>query len=153
GTLGTFGTTLSGPTLFWERRRIFLMPRTRYELDFKTSTYYRGGWPVSGDLCWFRPSSAPANDCDATRFYSAKDWIRTRNEVVNGFPSVRFDHKQGTESIWLAPSLGCAEVRSTRTLKTFLGFPIRAHTQNLIAFRFGEPDNSLFSPPPGIREG
>jgi hypothetical protein len=84
-------------------------------------------------------------DCSGDRF----GWPRGVAEVVNGYHALRFD--DGDISVWLAPSLGCAQVRRRLIERNWIGIPTRVETMEVTKFEFGEPDRALFAVPAGFR--
>jgi hypothetical protein len=107
-----------------------------------------------------RPSSPRSvSDCPFPGSVEYAGRFSKRAETVNGFPAIRFDQRPGGEqgfgpdedTIWLAPSLGCQEVKRRSTSRNSYGIPFRGLTIDVDRFQFGEPDPALFLPPPGFR--
>jgi hypothetical protein len=133
-----------------ERRSISLpVERIVIGIDFVKHEYSTSALP-DGFCCSVTqfvagPTASHAvEDCFASAW-----WRREPVETVNGYRAVRFDFDK--VSLWLAPALGCAQVKRQKIDRNWIGIPTNIETMDVTKFEFGQPDAALFAVPANFR--
>jgi len=131
----------------WDRQFIKLVPEQRtIEVDHRAREYESRD-RVRGGLPWWDPTN---KDC----VKSASGLQRVGEETIAGVRSIKFE---GSESktlrtqLWLAPSLGCTQLKLISYDYNKLGLPISYFRREAKSVRLGEPDAGLFRAPTSYR--
>lgn len=95
------------------------------------------------------------NDCAkmAVRF-KLSDVKRIANGVIAGIPSIEYSgmrSKTERHSVWLAPSLGCTQMKHVASDYNGFGLATWQYWFEVVLARTGEPDANLFEVPPGYQ--
>jgi hypothetical protein len=137
----------------WDTAQIkFPKEQRTIEIDYKNREYsersgVRGGLPV-----W------DPDDPDCTKLairFDLSDLKRIAGDTeIAGIRSIQFTgmrSKSERVSVWLAPSLGCTQMRLIRTDHNSIGLPTSHSSLEVVSARVGEPDDALFQVPSGYR--
>jgi hypothetical protein len=115
--------------------------------EYSESVGVRDGLPVwdTGD-----------SDCTKTALQlGLSDLKRYAGEtVIAGIRSIQYTGMRSKSEqawAWLAPSLGCAQMRVVTTDRNSVGLPTAHSRIEVVSARIGEPDATLFQVPPGYR--
>jgi len=136
----------------WDRQFIKLVPEQRtievdhYAREYESRERVWGGIPV-----W------DATDEDCVKMATAFDLTglkRVGEETVAGVRSIKFTgSRSGSEHmfLWLAPSLGCTQMRVISKAHNSFGLPTLYARLEVKSVRLGEPDAELFRAPSSYR--
>jgi hypothetical protein len=137
----------------WDAAEIkFPLEHRSIRIDHRAREYYersqvRGGVPV-----W------DAGDPDCAKFarrFELSDLERVAGyAVIAGTRSIQYRGKRSrTEnySVWLAPSLGCTQMRVIITDHNSFGLPTLHSQFEVVSARIGEPETAAFQVPSGYR--
>lgn len=94
-------------------------------------------------------------DCGTRASQDGLAYRKTGVEVsVNGVRAVEYASENYffSETIALAPSLGCTIIALTRSERSLAGFPVARIQSRLSSVAIREPDRELFTIPPGYSE-
>jgi len=131
---------------FPKEQRTIAIDHTAKEYSERSGV--RGGLPV-----W-----DPADpDCAklALRFKLSNLTRVTGENVIAGIRSIQYTgmgSKTQRVSVWLAPSLGCTQMRSVTSDQNSIGLPTAHSWMEVVSARIGEPDTTLFKVPAGYRQ-
>jgi hypothetical protein len=122
------------------------------QIDYRAREYsgragVRGGLPV-----W------DTDDADCTKSalrLGLSDLKRYPGDtIIAGIRSIEYTgmrSKSERTSVWLAPSLGCTQMRVVTTDRNSFGLPTAHSSVEVVSARVGEPDATLFLVPSGYR--
>jgi hypothetical protein len=144
----------------WVDRTWFVLPASQQTTDlYSDSKEYvvrsgaRGGYTI-----W------KSDDPDCSKYAKAFALFNLRrggDEIIAGLPTVKYmgqrasnevqagGSRAGEESINLAPSVGCTQMRRTWYVKNGIGVAVEAGRTEVTSFKIGEPDSHYFEIPPG----
>jgi hypothetical protein len=137
----------------WDTAQIkFPKDQRTIAIDHKDKVYseragVRGGLPI------WEPEDA---DCTklALRFELSNLKRVLGETVIAGIRSIQFTgirSKTERVSVWLAPSLGCTQMRVVSSGYNSFGLPTSHSRLEVVSARIGEPDITLFQVPAGYR--
>lgn len=114
--------------------------------EFSSRSGVPGGFPV-----W----DADNKDCTKTASRFELDGLeQVGEETVSGVRSIKFTGSRSESEymyLWLAPSLGCTQMRVISKAHNSFGLPTLYSRQEVKSVRLGEPDAELFRPPSSYR--
>jgi hypothetical protein len=138
---------------WWDRAHIkFPLEQRTIEVDHSSREYEMHSGVFGGLPVW----DAADTDCSklATAF-SLSDLKRVEETIIAGFRSIEYTglrSKTERRYIWLAPSLGCTQMKVIAYDHNWLGLPTSYSRLEVVSVRIGEPDTALFQAPSGYRE-
>jgi hypothetical protein len=140
-------------TSHWDTVQIkFPLEHRSIRIDNKTREYYERPVVPGGSPVW------DAQDTDCAKLalaFDLSDLRRVTGEtVIAGIPSIEYTGKRSkTErySVWLAPSLGCTQMRVVTNDHSSFGLPTSHSQFEVVSARLGEPETGLFQVPTGYR--
>jgi hypothetical protein len=141
------------PKSEWDTAQIkFPKEQRTIAIDYRAKEYservgVRGGLPV------WDPDDA---DCaKLALWFELSDLKRVMGEtVIAGIRSIPYTgvrSKTERVSVWLAPSLGCTQMRLVSADHNSIGLPTSHSWMEVVWARIGEPDAALFKVPAGYR--
>jgi hypothetical protein len=137
----------------WDTAQIkFPKEQRTIAIDHTAKEYSERG-DVRGGLPVWNPDDA---DCAKLALaFDLSDLKRVTGEtVIAGIRSIQYTgmrSKTKRESVWLAPSLGCTQMRLVTADQNSIGLPTSHSWFEVIAAKIGEPDMTLFKVPAGYR--
>lgn len=124
-------------------------PEHTVEIDHLKKTYRLSG--IYGRPVW----EGDDPDCakNARRFLLTE--VRRGAEAdIAGIRSIEYTGRRSereTHTYWLAPSLGCAQMKAIVSSRNSFGLPTKYSRIEVTSVRLGEPEPSLFRVPAGYR--
>uniref|UniRef100_Q025K2 Uncharacterized protein n=1 Tax=Solibacter usitatus (strain Ellin6076) TaxID=234267 RepID=Q025K2_SOLUE len=137
----------------WDTAQIkFPAEQRTIQIDHKAREYYERAGVPGGSPVW-NPDDA---DCTKSAWQlGLSDLKRYAGEtIIAGIRSIQYTgmrSKSERASAWLAPSLGCIEMRVVTTDRNSFGLPTAHSSFEVVSARIGEPDATLFQVPSGSR--
>lgn len=122
-----------------KQQTIVLFP---LEKTFRRLRKQIGGWPT-----WHREDT----NCSKRQQTSNPP---DGTERFLGIDTVRYARRTSREilTVWLAPQLGCLEMRQTSVEVNRFGLPTAYFRREVTSVKLGEPDAALFEPPASYRD-
>lgn len=135
----------------WHRAKVYLAGAEHtVEIDHEERTYrFSGihGWPV-----WDRDDPECAKK---SQHFLLTDVRRGREAMIAGIRSIEYTGRRSdseTHTYWLAPSLGCSQMRAVISGRNRMGLPTMSSHTEVTSVRLGEPEPALFELPAEYRQ-
>ena len=141
------------PNADWDTAQIkFPLEHRSIRIDHKTGEYYERAVVPGESPVWDAEDAACGKL--ALRFDLSELKRVTGETVIAGIRTIEYTGKRSkTErySVWLAPSLGCTQMRVVANDHNGVGLPTSHSVFEVVSAQIGEPQTALFEVPAGYR--
>lgn len=137
----------------WDTAQIrFPLKQRTIQIDHKAMEYYERAGVPGGSPVWDPADADCAKVAASTGLSDLK--VFAGESFIAGIRSIHYTgmrSKTERASVWLAPSLGCTQMRVVTTDHNRFGLPTRHSQFEVVSALIGEPDLTLFQVPSKYR--